>query len=123
MKRVFSSRGQNIYIIEQYKVNARRFNASFLISEILLGRFDDYTREGEQTNEVRDYHESVESLSDVPQEAEVKCCADDSDKRIDDEERLNELVAKDELHASRSIETPADNRREGETAHRNSGED
>ena len=68
-----------------------------IAAEVVFNKFDDCSREQEHTDQVRDSHESVECLSDFPDDSEVHGSSEDSHKSIYDQERLGSFASEDEL--------------------------
>ena len=102
----------------------RDLAAQPLVCEVFLDQVDNNASEQEQRNQVRNCHQTVKGIRDVPEQAEIDGRAEYGDKRINDEERTHDLVGlAQEFDASGAIQSPADDGGEGKAAQRNGGED
>jgi len=77
----------------------------------------------EHGDQVGNDHESIESLGDAPHESQVHGSAYDSCKGIQHHERHVGAGTEEELDTSRTVQSPANDRRKCETAHRHGGKD
>ena len=85
---------------------ARKIDAA----EVLPGDLEYHGAEREERDEVRDRHETVERVGDVPDKIERGDTADDD---YDDEDKLVDLRGAETqqvLHAARAVKRPAEDR-------------
>ena len=75
---------------------------------MLLRHLDDHGAQQQQRNEVRDGHEAVERVGDIPHERQVRDRAGHNDEAEDDLIGADDLAAKEELRAARAVERPAE---------------
>lgn len=75
---------------------------------MLLRHLDDHGAQQQQRDEVRDGHEAVERVGDIPHERQVRDRADHNDEAEDDLIGADDLAAKEELRAARAVERPAE---------------
>jgi hypothetical protein len=81
---------------------------------VTVGGFGYYARETEQGNEVREYHQAVEEVGEVPNEVNLERGADDDAGYYDASVNLDCLVSEQRLDVLLTKEVPTDNRRECE---------
>lgn len=75
---------------------------------MLLRHLDDHGAQQQQRDEVRDGHEAVERVGDIPHERQVRDRAGHNDEAEDDLIGADDLAAKEELRAARAVERPAE---------------
>ena len=80
------------------------------IRKILFRELRHDAGEGEEGDEVRDGHEAVEGIGDVPHHVERGDRADDNDDDEQDLIALRDLEAEQILHAAAAVERPAEDR-------------
>ena len=71
---------------------------------MLLRQLDDHGAEQQDADEVRDRHEAVESVGDVPHQLEVGDRAGDDDEAEEDLIGADDLAAEEELRAAGAVE-------------------
>ena len=79
--------------------------------EMLLRHLDDHGAQQQQRDEVRDGHEAVERVGDIPHELQVRDRASHNDEAEDDLIGADDLAAKEELRAARAVKRPAEDGR------------
>ena len=75
---------------------------------MLARQLDHNGAEQQQRDEVRDGHEAVERVGDIPHELQVRDRAGHNDEAEDDLIGADDLAAKEELRAARAVERPAE---------------
>ena len=75
---------------------------------MLLRHLDDHGAQQQQRDEVRDGHEAVERVGDIPHELQVRDRAGHNDEAEDDLIGADDLAAKEELRAARAVKRPAE---------------
>lgn len=89
-----------------------------------LDQFDHRAGKQQQRDEVRDAHQAVEGIGDVPQQAEVHRRAQNGHERVDHEEGPHDLIRlAEELDAAGAVQAPADDGGECEAAQRHRRKD
>ena len=75
---------------------------------MLLRHLDDHGAQQQQRDQVRDGHEAVERVGDIPHERQIRDRAGHNDEAEDDLIGADDLAAKEELRAARAVERPAE---------------
>ena len=84
------------------------------VSEVLLCQFRHHRGQQEYSDEVGDGHKAVEGIGDVPGDLQLHGCAHDDDQREDNLVNLGGLMAQQELPAAGAVQSPGQNRGQGE---------
>ena len=79
-----------------------------MLRAVLLGQLDDHGAEQQDADEVRDRHEAVEGVGDVPHQLEVGDRAGDDDEAEESLIGADDLAAEEELRAAGAVERPAE---------------
>ena len=66
---------------------------------MLLRELHDHPGQQQQRNQVRDAHQAVERVRNIPEQPQIKRCAENRHERVNHEERADDFVApKQKLH-------------------------
>ena len=99
------------------------FRQSRLFHDVFVPcRLCDQSRQRQQRDQVREYHQAVEQVGQVPYEVNVQCGADNDADNNDSGIRLDCLVAEQRLDVLLTEEIPADDGREREEQHTDGNE-
>ena len=84
---------------------------------LVVGRLGNQTGQRQQRDQVREYHQAVEQVGQVPYQINMQCGADHDADNNDSGVNLNSLVAEQRLYVLLTEEIPADDGREREEQH------
>ena len=84
------------------------------VGEVLLGELDHHTGQAEESDQVRDRHEAVQGVGDVPDQRELQGGADHDDDDEGDLVDLHVLQTEEILKAAGAVEGPAEHSRKRE---------
>ena len=91
--------------------------------EVFLRELDGHTGQGQQGNQVRDRHEAVEGIGEVPGICQAHGRADDDEANEENLVHAHGLVTEDVLAAAGAVEGPAQDRGQGEEAEADGDDD